>query len=170
VVVQASSGVSRSNLCSTASTCSSPKSFFANITALCLVESSVSVKMEFTWSVMFDLLGYHCKGGKQFYDYSDYDFVNSSCLGDFGINIQAIHYVFDGLEKIDKCIIARIDTLDRLLSLGCHNSMHMRVEKGTHTASRIARPANIAFSGGNGYRWSIRDMKHASAFFDVLSR
>ena len=91
-------------------------------------------------------------------------------MSDFGVDIQAFHYVFDRLEKIDECIIVRIDALDRLLSLGCHSGMHMGVEKSIHTASRIARPANIASLGGNSYRLSIRDMKHSFAFFDVPNR
>ena len=75
------------------------------------------------------MLGYHCEGGKQFHDYADNDFVNGICLGSLGIDIQAGHCAFDSLKKIDECIMARIDALDRLLSLGCHNGMHMRVEK-----------------------------------------
>ena len=70
--------------------------------------------------------------------------------------------MFDRLEKIYERIIARIDAVGRLLSLGCYNGMHMEAGKGTHTASRIARPANIASLGGSGYRWCIRDMKHSS--------
>ena len=124
----------------------------------------------FTRSILFDLLGHRRKGRKQFHDYSDNDFVNGSWLGDFGINIQASPYAFDRLEKIDECIIARINGLDRLLSLKCHNGTHKRFEKDTHTSNRIARPINITFSRGNGYRWSIRDMKHPSVFFDVLDR
>ena len=168
--MQTSSGVSRSNLCSTASTRFSPKSLSANMTVVCSVKNSVSVKVGFTWSIMFNLLGHHCEGGKQFHDYSDNDFINGSCLGKFGINIHASHYAFDRLEKIDQFIIARVDALDHLLSLECHNGMHARVEKGTHTVNSIARPANIASLRGSGYRWSIKGMTHSSVFFDVLDR
>ena len=168
--MRVSSGVSRSNLCSTASTCFSPKSFVAGITASYSAESSVSEKNGLTRSILFDLLGHRREGRKQFHDYSDNDFVNGSWSSDFGINIQASPYAFDHLEKIDECIMVRIDALGRLLSLARHNGTHMRFEKDTHTASRMARPVNITLSGGNGYSWSIRDMKHPSVSFYVLNR
>jgi hypothetical protein len=81
--------VSRSNLCRTASTCFSPKSFFANFTALCSVEGYLN-KDGRTRSLLSDLFGHHCKGGKQFHHYFDHNFGHGCCRRDSGIDIQAI--------------------------------------------------------------------------------
>jgi hypothetical protein len=56
--------------------------------------------------------------------------------------------MFNGFEQIDECIIAVYDVLGCLIWMS-EGYLHM-YRRRPHTASRIARPACIAFTGGNG--------------------
>src|SRR6266853_950259 len=93
-VVRTSSRVIRSNLCKTASTSFSPNSFFTSFTAMHSDESHTG-KGALTRSVLIYLFRHQGEGRKQvhhnFYD----DVGHRFCRRDSGIDIEAVHKVFD---------------------------------------------------------------------------
>jgi hypothetical protein len=101
---------------------------------------------------------FSCQGERrnQFYQYLHDDFCHCHRRGDPGINIQTIKEIPDAVEQIDKGIKAGANVFDRLVRLGV-TRLEMYELRKAQTASRIARPANIALAGGNGYNKSISD-------------
>src|SRR6267142_1947546 len=115
-VLRASSSVSRSSLCSTASTSFSPKSFFTNFTVLCTVKRGVwEGGLGLTWSLLLDLLGHQSKSGENFHQYLNDDFGHCPSRRESGINFKTVQEVFDRLEQINKSIVGRTDVLGCLI-------------------------------------------------------
>jgi hypothetical protein len=72
------------------------------------------------------------------------------------IDLQPIEEVLDRLEQLEERIQARANFLDRLIRLD-DTTVHTSELRKVRTASRIAKPVNIVFAGGNSYQKSVRD-------------
>jgi len=97
---------------------------------------------------LLELFGHKGKNGQQFHHDLDDDLPHGRCGRNIGINIQSGEEMVDGLEDVDECIIARTNVFGRLIRLVVTRVRTCDL-KGLHTASSTAKPANIAFAGGN---------------------
>ena len=103
---------------------------------------------------MPDLLGRKSERGEKFDRYLHENVRQGWRRRDLGINPKPAEEALERRKQINQRVIAGADVFDRLRGLGSRRHT-MRSEKG-HTASRIAIPANIAFTGGDGCTMSIR--------------
>ena len=112
-VVWASSRVSLSNLCSTASTSFSPKSFFPSFSESHCVTTYQSYRtgMRLTESSLLCLL-YRKGDGRQQFDENLYDDLQH-CRGrwHFCVNVEALEERFERLEKLDERVVARASNI-----------------------------------------------------------
>ena len=71
-------------------------------------------------------------------------------MRDLGINMEVFEKAFDRLEQFDERLVDGIYAIGRL-NLDVTKIRNWELKKA-HTVSRIARPASIAFAGGNGWK------------------
>jgi len=142
--------VRRSNLRNTASTSFSPNSFFTSFTASHSDKCYIG-KDALTWSVLIYLFRREGKGGKQLHHYFHDYLHHGPCRRDSGIDIKAVHEVFDRFEQVNESIITGADVLDCLICLRV-TTMFMSGINKDYTERSLAKPANIAFAGGKGWR------------------
>jgi len=76
-------------------------------------------------------------------------------MRDLGINMEVFEKAFDRLEQFDERVVDEIYAIGRLIDLDVTKIRNWELKK-VQTVSRIARPASIAFAGGNGYKKNVR--------------
>ena len=150
-VVRASSCVRRSSLCRTASMYFSPKTFFTDLTTMRSVRQPARASENvLTRPSLLELSGCQSERGQQLHHDIRQYLVHRGRRRDLYIYIETTEEIFDGFEQVDDCFIAIYDVFGHLVRLDVTRICTWELEKA-HTASRIARPACIAFTGGNCY-------------------
>jgi hypothetical protein len=140
----------------------SPRSFFTNFSLLHSVECHTS-QDELTKSALLNLFGRKGEGGEQFHYYLNQNGFQGLRERDLGINNESAEEFFEGCEQIYERVVTRTNVFDRLRDSDVTEIWRSVNER--HTASRMAKPVNIAFAGGNGYGMTISGGVHRRVLF-----
>jgi hypothetical protein len=81
---------------------------------------------------LLNMFGRQRKGGEQLHEYLDYDFSDTDCRRNTGINVEAPQKGFNHLEQIDNYIVAVSDALDRLIDLDVTKMRGQELKNGTY--------------------------------------
>jgi hypothetical protein len=96
----------------------SPKSFFPILTTLHSVSVACHIcKSGLTQWIPSDLFGHQAKHVQQLHHHFHNQFDHRSFKSHLGINLKAVHELFDQLEQVGECIVAGTDVLCRLVYL-----------------------------------------------------
>jgi len=104
-----------------------------------------------TRALLFDLFRHQSKGRNEFHHNFHEDLGHGSRRGHPGINIEPVDEVFNRFEQVDDRIVTGADVLDGLTHVHVSRMDTWEITKG-RTERRMAKPANMAFAGGNGCR------------------
>lgn len=88
--------------------------------------------MALTRPFLLDLFGHQSECGQYFHHYFDAYFCQGCRSRYFGLDIEAVQEVFDGLQQINERIIAHVDVLKRLRNLVVTRDMPTRSEEDTY--------------------------------------